>query len=162
MMAYRSSLSRRHRAPIIALFTMATMISAVLAAASPLDDAAATAPAPVASVATDERAISFKDDVLPGLIFNCGYCHQSYDRHGFLVFDSADTYASLVNVPAYQLPSMMRIAPGRPEASYLWLKGTGQHVAAGGSGWEMPVMIGLRSPFKETLLQWIEQGAQNN
>ncbi len=106
--------------------------------------------------------ISFSGDVLPGLIEQCSICHQRYDRHGYLVIDAENTYQAIVGIPSYQLPSMNRVEPGDPDRSYLWLKATNQHVEAGGKGWQMPVMIGVRGPLRDTLYQWIAQGAKNN
>ena len=110
--------------------------------------------------AADE--VSFSQDVLPGLLEQCAICHQRYDRHGYLVIDEENTYQAIVGIPSYQLPSMKRIEPGDPDRSYLWLKATNQHAEAGGKGWQMPVMIGVRGPLRDTLFQWIAQGAQDN
>ena len=115
-----------------------------------------------ASAMTVKQEVSFERDVLPKLVKQCGYCHQSYDRHGYLVLDGENTYETLVNVPSYQLPSMLRVAPGEPEQSYLWRKSVGSHVEAGGKGWEMPVMIGVRGELKDQLFRWIAAGAKNN
>ena len=114
------------------------------------------------SFAAASEEVSFSKDVLPGLVSQCAICHQSYDRHGYLVIDEENTYQAIVGVTSYQLPSMKRVEPGNPERSYLWLKATNQHVEAGGKGWQMPVMIGVRGPFRDTLYQWIVQGAKDN
>ena len=106
--------------------------------------------------------VSFSQDVLPGLVAQCAICHQRYDRHGYLVIDEENTYQAIVGVTSYQLPTMKRVEPGDPDRSYLWLKAINEHVEAGGKGWQMPVMIGVRGPLRDTLYQWILQGAKNN
>ena len=113
-------------------------------------------------IAQDNGEVSFKNDVLPGLLNSCAACHRAEDSHGYLIIDEENTYQAIVNVNAYQLPSMKRIEPGKPEQNYLWLKSINEHHAAGGYGWNMPVMIGLYGPIKHTLHQWILEGAKNN
>ena len=108
------------------------------------------------------ETVSFQKDVLPGLIDNCSVCHRAEDPHGYLVIDRKTTYQAIVNVNSYQLPSMKRVEPGKPEQSYLWLKSINTHHEAGGYGWNMPVMTGLYGPLKDRLYQWILEGAKNN
>jgi hypothetical protein len=105
--------------------------------------------------------VSYQDDVLPILVNECSYCHVRDDRYAFLALDGETAYPSLVGVPSYELPSMMRVAPGDLSGSYLWLKLTGQHIEAGGSGWLMPYFP-LEPPMLETIRRWIEQGAPDN
>lgn len=111
---------------------------------------------------SESQEVSFANDILPEFEQQCSYCHRPYDRHGYLVLDHDSSYDAIVNVPSFQLPTMDRVEPGKPEESYLWRKGIGTHVEVGGKGWNMPVMIGLRGEFKEKLRLWIEQGAKNN
>lgn len=123
---------------------------------------------PLTGQAADEAApdqvVSFKRDVLPRLMAECGICHQSADPHGLLVIDEENAYNQLVDVPSYELPSMKRVSPGDPQQSYLWLKVNYQYLAAGGKGWGMPILAGgIRDPeFKKAIHDWIEQGAKNN
>ncbi len=112
------------------------------------------------SLASEE--VSFKDDLLPHFVYECATCHQAYDPHGGLVIDEASTYVALVGVPSLQLPGMKRIEPGKPEQSYLYLKGINRHLQAGGSGWFMPLGTGMTPELADTLRRWIEQGAPNN
>ena len=121
----------------------------------------------IGDAATDtksEQVVSFKRDVLPRLMAECGICHQRVDPHGLLVIDEDNAYNQLVNVPSYELPSMKRVSPGDPQHSYLWLKVSYQYLAAGGKGWGMPILSGgVRDPvFRKAIHDWIEQGAKNN
>lgn len=108
------------------------------------------------------EVVSFKKDIEPQLIYHCGYCHQSYDHQGYLTMETGSTWQALVNIPSFELPTMKRIEPGKPEQSYLWLKGTNQHLEAGGRGWVMPLSRGLDPQFAKQLYAWIKAGAHNN
>jgi hypothetical protein len=67
------------------------------------------------------------------------YCHATgleAPAADLDLFDGA--YANLVDQPSGQLPTMMLVAPGEPENSYLWHKLLGTHLDVGGEGDPMP------------------------
>jgi len=72
-------------------------------------------------------------------------------------------YASLVGVPSKEAPALQRVAPGRPDQSYLLFKlhGTGGNV--GGLATRMPLG---KEPLTDAELAdiegWIAGGAQND
>lgn len=108
------------------------------------------------------QTVSFSQDILPLFMDRCAICHQAEDRHGYLVVDTDNTLAGMVNVPSYSVPALMRVKPGEPEQSYLWLKLTGKHYEVGGNGWRMPYMSRLSEPQLQAVYDWIDQGAKDN
>ncbi|HVF17554.1 MAG TPA: CHRD domain-containing protein [Steroidobacteraceae bacterium] len=93
----------------------------------------------------------------------CSACHngQGANLPGVMDLTNAPaSFAALVNVASRQQPTVMRVAPNSPDASYLVRKIEG---AAGIAGSRMP----LGGPFLDqpTITQvraWISAGAQNN
>jgi hypothetical protein len=68
-----------------------------------------------------------------------------------------DVPPNLVNVPSYEEPSHMRVLPGNPEESYLYMKVRNDPRIMGA---RMPVNgPPLGSADLETLRGWIEAGA---
>jgi hypothetical protein len=76
-----------------------------------------------------------------------------------LRLDAGNSYALLVNVPSAQVPSLLRVAPGDPQNSYLVQKIEGR-AAVGG---RMPLG---RNPLPQASIDlvrsWIAGGAQMN
>jgi mono/diheme cytochrome c family protein len=116
----------------------------------------------LASVAVGARAgePSFAGQVLPLLKSRCLVCHMPGGESGGLSLHPRSAYANLVGVRSTQSP-LLRVSPGKPEESYLYLKLTGEHLRAGGTG--------ERQPFDEAPLpdedidlvrRWIETGAR--
>jgi hypothetical protein len=93
----------------------------------------------------------------------CSACHngQGANLPGVMNLTNAPaSFAALVNIASRQQPTVMRVAPNTPDASYLVRKIEG---AAGIAGSRMP----LGGPFLDqaTIDQvraWISAGAQNN
>lgn len=88
----------------------------------------------------------------------CTQCHTGGAAPEGLRLDSEQSsFDSLVNQPSGQQPSLQRVAPGDPEASYLLRKLEG---ADGIDGGQMP--LGM-SPLSDTRIaqvrDWIENGA---
>lgn len=86
----------------------------------------------------------------------CTVCHVGAGAPQGLRLDAANSYALLYGVPSTEVPSVLRVAPGSPDASYLIQKLEG-HAA-----------IGARMPFGGPYLdsatiavirQWITAGA---
>lgn len=99
---------------------------------------------------------------------NCAFsgCHGSSDP---VVGDEATVtlnlsagmaYASLVNVPSEEVPSMMRVVPGDPDASYFWHKVNNTHLEVGGIGTRMPPELLLAESDRTILEAWILAGAK--
>jgi len=124
--------------------------SALLAAVTLLVAAPATA-----------APISFSKDVQPILTQHCVMCHlpgAAQGEHSLY----PDAWASMVNMPSAQ-SELMLVEPGKPEASYSFLKLTGAHLEAGGSGEIMPFPNGPLAPDEiDRFRRWIEQGAEKN
>jgi hypothetical protein len=67
---------------------------------------------------------------------------------------------ALVGVPSVQVPSLMRVAPGDAESSYLLHKLRGTHVSVGGSGNAMPPYLVLADTELAQFSAWIDAGAE--
>jgi hypothetical protein len=86
----------------------------------------------------------------------CTVCHAGGAAPQGLRLDSANSYALLVGVPSTEVPSLLRVKPGDPDASYLVQKLEG-HAAVGA---QMP--FGGPPLPAETIAvirQWIAAGA---
>jgi hypothetical protein len=99
---------------------------------------------------------SIQDQVLTP---RCTVCHAGAAAPVGLRLDAGSSYGLLVGVPSGEAPSTLRVAPGRPDDSYLIQKLEGR--AAVGS--RMP----LGGPFLDAatvavIREWIARGASNN
>ena len=88
----------------------------------------------------------------------CTKCHIGASAPEGLQLDSDHSYALLVGVASGEQPSVMRVAPGDPDSSYIIRKLQG---SAGISGGQMP----LGGPYLpqatiDVIKQWITNGAQ--
>jgi hypothetical protein len=86
----------------------------------------------------------------------CIVCHAGAGAPQGLRLDAANSYALLVGVPSTEVPSVLRVAPGNAEASYVIQKLEG-HAAVGA---RMP----FGGPYLDTatiavIRQWISGGA---
>jgi len=80
-------------------------------------------------------------------------CHSA--GSGGLVITGGKELVNLVGVPSTERPELLRVAPGDPAASYLWLK---LHGDGGIDGSPMP--SGNPDPRRAALAwDWIEAGA---
>jgi hypothetical protein len=112
--------------------------------------------------------ISLHRDVQPILTTNCAIpgCHDSATRQQNLVLESGNLYnpaTGLVNVSSLEAPGRLRVAPGRPELSYMINKLEGTQNQAGGKGDRMP----RGGPYLsgdtiQVIKDWINEGARNN
>ena len=104
--------------------------------------------------------ISYAAHLEPLVIARCLGCHEAEAPEADLVLEAGRGYDALVGPRSVQKPSMALVAPGDPEASYLWLKL--QHRAPHGKG--MPrTLTGskmLRADELELYRRWIEGGAK--
>ncbi len=80
-------------------------------------------------------------------------CHGS--GAGGLMLGTANDFAQIVGVPSVERPELLRVAPGRPEESYLFLKLVGDGGIEGG-----PMPGGATDPRMIALFgTWIDAGA---
>jgi hypothetical protein len=98
---------------------------------------------------------SIQDNVFTPI---CTRCHIGASAPEGLQLDAAHSYALLVGVASVEQPSVLRVSPGNPDASYLIRKLEG---ASGISGGQMP----LGGPYLpqstiDMIRQWITDGAQ--
>ena len=95
------------------------------------------------------------------LRFRCGCHHEGDGAGGLEGIDDVDlAYDILVGVPSQAVPSMDRIAPGDPDASYLLLKVRDEHRAVGGGGNRMPPTgPALTEDLIASIQQWVADGA---
>ena len=102
---------------------------------------------------------SFSKDVQP--IFNkgCVDCHGVKKAKAKLDLSEGAALKNLVNVPSEQVPGTLRVKPGDPEESYLWLKL--DHRAKEGAGMPKGLFGASKLPQEELDLvrAWIEGGA---
>lgn len=84
-------------------------------------------------------------------------CHAGANPPQGMNLSAGQTHANVVNVPSNELPQYLRIHPGNPTDSYLYMKITGDP-RIGGS--PMPLTGGpLAADQIEAIRQWIEDGA---
>jgi hypothetical protein len=116
------------------------------------------------SESTGTTLLSFRRSIQPIFTTNCAVvgCHVPGDPASGLSLAQGFAHAELLNVPAAQYPSFVRVLPGDPDASYLYLK-----IAKNPPpyGWQMPAPATggvLTETEKTTVKRWILQGALNN
>jgi hypothetical protein len=69
------------------------------------------------------------------------------------------SHGQLVSTPSTAVPTMARIEPGDPDASYLWHKTHATHLEVGGDGTEMPPGLVLSASDMQLVEDWIVGGA---
>lgn len=96
---------------------------------------------------------SHATDIQPIWDASCVTCHAQ--------FLTAPAYETIVDVVSPQHGTMNRITPGNLDESYIWLKITDAHLAAGGQGTVMPPppMPLLEQAQIDMIQTWIEEGA---
>jgi hypothetical protein len=83
------------------------------------------------------------------------FCHQ-LDAGGMTLRTSGDNFPQIIDVPSSEVPSMVRVRPGRPPDSYLYLKLVGDGGIEGG---RMPFGGPYDAGVAELFQAWIEAGA---
>ncbi|MGE5337463.1 MAG: TIGR03118 family protein [Gemmatimonadota bacterium] len=137
------------------------------ATATDIDNGVGTSPAVTATVANGSPPAAVTLTQLQSTIFTprCSGCHNGSQPPGGSLpgsqnLTAGNSFASLVNVPSLEQPSLLRVKPGDPDNSYLIRKLEG---TAGISGSRMP----LGGPFLDQatidqVRSWIAAGAPNN
>lgn len=109
-----------------------------------------------AGVAVEEP--DYERDIVPIWQRACGpQCHVAGSPDGGLTLDGGAE--ALVRKDASQTSFMALIEPEDPDRSYLWLKLEGRQDEAGGAGGPMPAAGSLSDADRQTLLNWIDDGA---
>ncbi|MDP2312438.1 MAG: hypothetical protein Q8P41_05995 [Pseudomonadota bacterium] len=99
-------------------------------------------------------------DLRPIFNRNCtGSCHAAAAPAEGMDLSAGVAHANLVGVVSAQVPSLERVTPGDPDASYLIDKLEATHVAAGGTGTSMPPELILASNELTLFRDWIATGA---
>jgi hypothetical protein len=114
------------------------------------------------ALALDSTAseVSFGADIVPLLKSRCVVCHLPGSEQGGLALHPKGGYANLVDVKSTQ-SGLVRVAPGKPDDSYLYRKLTGTHTQVGGAGERMPFGdASLTAEEIERVRRWIEGGAK--
>lgn len=90
----------------------------------------------------------------------CTQCHAGAGAPLGLSLEEGLSYANLVNVPSAEVPALMRVEPGQPDASYLVHKLEG---APGIVGRRMPLGLPPLSQDEIAAVRsWIAAGAALN
>jgi len=118
------------------------------------------APAPLPG-----QAVSLQTHVQPIFDNNCAFagCHAGGGAQLGMSLESAHIFTDVVGIASIEVPTLLRIEPGRSDRSYLVNKIEGTQAQAGGGGDQMPP----GGPFlsAEEILRirdWIDQGALDN
>ncbi len=87
-------------------------------------------------------------------------CHASPDPVFGLDLTEGASHASLVGVPSVEPPGFLRVEPGDPEDSYLYMKVLGDPRIAGDR--MPPILSFLDADEIDRIRRWIEAGAEDN
>jgi hypothetical protein len=120
---------------------------------------------PSACVPASAGAVSFCADIQPIFTANCALsgCHAGAAPQLGQNLSPGNAYASIVNVPSQEVPTLDRIEPGAPDASYLINKIEGTAASVGGVDTRMPLGQGaLPAADIDLIRAWIAAGAPNN
>lgn len=113
-----------------------------------------------AALVAQAPAPTFSQDVAPILRRECAKCHGEKEQKARLDLTGPRAYESLVNAPSTEEKEILRVKPGDPEASYLWLKL--EHRTAKGSGMPKGWFFASRLNEKDmaVIKSWILEGAK--
>ena len=101
----------------------------------------------------------FELSVMP-LVNEACRCHQTEPiLMAPFSLKQGEAYDNLVSVPSLDVPSMVRVAPGSLNASYLWHKVDGTQLEVMGKGQIMPPTVPLHPSERDIFGRWIAAGA---
>jgi hypothetical protein len=107
-------------------------------------------------------APSFSKDVVPILSAKCVTCHVDDASPGNLGLAPKLAYQNIVSAPSIE-SHYLRVKPGSPDESYVFMKVSGTHLDRGGIGARMPQGAApLSSTEIKTIGDWIASGAPKN
>ena len=111
-------------------------------------------------VVPDGTPVSYAEHLEPLVIARCLNCHTTEEPEAELVLEIGTGYGQMVNRASTQVPEVLIVAPGDPEASYLWQKLV--HDVEIGRGMPRTVIGAIELPSNELDLyrRWIEDGAR--
>jgi len=111
----------------------------------------------------EQSVPSFSEDVQPWFDGSCTIsgCHGGPEASTGLDLDAGESYEMLVGVGSAQA-DLPRVDPGDAENSYLLHKVAGSHADVGGSGDQMPPVVGTTAEDVQMLIDWIVGGALND
>jgi hypothetical protein len=117
-----------------------------------------------------QRTISFSGNIQPIFNRSCALagCHAAGVLNGNLDLSQGQAYKQIYNVASFQMPSLKRVAPGKPTESYLVLKIQGAPGTIIGApmpqGCPVPPPGGscLGPDDLPAIQKWIEECATNN
>ena len=104
-----------------------------------------------------DEGVRHGDDIQPIWNYHCLLCHIDGGFGGGLVLVGARE--TLLTQGSGQVDGMPLVAPGDPDASYLWHKLTGTHEEVGGWGESMPYETSLPPDELAFVRAWIAGGA---
>jgi len=104
----------------------------------------------------------FSADIVPILRSRCAVCHLTGEEAGNMSLVPDAAYENLVGVKS-PTTGLVRVEPGKPDASYLIMKLEGTYLSKGGSGARMPFGAEPLSADNIKLIRdWIAAGASKN
>ncbi len=112
-----------------------------------------------------EPSATLSGDVQPILSTNCALsgCHAGPNAVLGQDLSAGRTFASVVDVPSVEVPSLRRVRPFLPDSSYLVHKIQGSQASVGGSGDRMPLIGGTLTEDEIAVIRgWIAAGALDN
>ena len=113
----------------------------------------------VAGAFAQSSGSTFSTAVQPIFDRECVKCHGTKDQKATLDLSPGKSYKALVNVPSKEVPGTVRVKPGEPDQSYLWLKL--EHSASKGDGMPRGLFFSkkLSQNDMEAIKAWITAGA---
>ena len=114
----------------------------------------------LATALAQDPAVGLGTTVQPIFDRECVKCHGTKEKKSKLDLSAGEAYKSLVGVPSREVPETLRVKPGDPEQSYLWLKLN--HSASEGSGMPKGIFFSknLSDQDLATIRAWIVSGAR--
>ena len=103
-------------------------------------------------------AVSFAADIQPILTNNCVPCHGPPVPQNHMNLSEGVSYANLVNVVSFEFAPAIRVVPSDTAASVVYHKIYGD----GRFGPQMPFGGSLQTVERNSIRDWILEGARNN
>jgi hypothetical protein len=107
----------------------------------------------------DGETVSYAKHLEPLILKRCLSCHTAEKPEAELVLEEGTGYSRLVDRASVQIPTVRLVAPGDPDASYLWRKL--EHDVDKGEGMPRTFIGAKKLPEPELALirRWIAEGA---